>query len=155
MAAAFFNSSAFGKSVDRTTIFVKSRFNPFIGFICDLKKPVILVCGFDGGVVIMGFLLMAVDNNGGNGAPIDNVDDDDADDNEDDDNAVVVVDGTIGVSFVRIFFIETIAVASGGIHRLVTLLLMVLLLLLAVVVLLLLIVVPATFVAIFLLFHGH
>lgn len=42
-AAVFFNSSAFGKSVDRTTIFVRSRFKPFTGFICDLKKPVIFV----------------------------------------------------------------------------------------------------------------
>lgn len=35
-----------GKSVDRTTRFVRSRLTPLIGLICDLKKPVIFVCGF-------------------------------------------------------------------------------------------------------------
>lgn len=31
--------------MERTAIFVRSRFSPFSGFICDLKKPVIFVCG--------------------------------------------------------------------------------------------------------------
>lgn len=36
----------FGNSVDRTTKLVRSRLSEFGGFSCDLKKPVIFVCGF-------------------------------------------------------------------------------------------------------------
>lgn len=32
--------------MDRTTRLVRSRFTALIGLICDLKKPVIFVCGF-------------------------------------------------------------------------------------------------------------
>lgn len=32
--------------MDRTTRLVRSRLTALIGLICDLKKPVILVCGF-------------------------------------------------------------------------------------------------------------
>lgn len=40
------SNRAFGNSVDRTTKLVRSRLSEFGGFNCDLKKPVIFVCGF-------------------------------------------------------------------------------------------------------------